>query len=140
MSLIRIALAATVVVASGCATSPGQLRDSDLNWGGVTVSRQYQAVYQDILNGLAQCNSSYAGQGTVDAANQRAEIGLFEAPAIGGKPTFAIGVVRVYQVGADTSTVAAGVIPPIDQPAFSSNQGALRNSIVRYAQGQITCQ
>jgi len=139
LSALRYVIIAAVVCIAGCATSAGQLRDADLDWGGVTVQRGYQDVYRDIRAGLAQCNKMVAAEGTIDTANQSAKIGLYSAGALGGEPTFAIGIVKITRVGADATTVAAGVINPIDEPAFGT-PGTLRNSIVRYARGEIICE
>ena len=139
LSALRCVIIAGLVCIAGCTTAPDQLRDADLDWGGVTVQRGYQDVYRDIRTGLAQCNTMFTAQGSTDPANQRAKIGLYRAAALGGQPTFAIGIVKVTQVGVDATTVAAGVINPIDEPAFGT-PGKLRNGIVRYARGDLTCE
>ena len=135
LSALRFIITSGLVCIAGCATAPDQLRDADLDWGGVTVQRGYQDVYRDIRAGLAQCNTLYAAKGTIDTANQSAKIGLYRA----GGSIFAIGVVKITQVGTDATTVAAGVINPIDEPAFGT-PGTLRNGIVRYARGDIICE
>ena len=135
LSTLRYVLIAGLVCIAGCATAPDQLRDADLDWGGVTVQRGYQDVYRDIRAGLAQCNTMFEGKGAIDTANQSAKIGLYRA----GGSIFAIGVVKITQVGTDATTVAAGVINPIDEPAFGT-PGTLRNGIVRYARGEIICE
>ena len=133
-SRLRHLIVAGLVCIAGCATSADQLRDADLDWGGVTVQRGYQDVYRDIRAGLMQCNTTVAAKGDIDAANQRAKIGLYRA---GG--ALAIGIVKITQVGTDATTVAAGVINPIDEPAFGT-PGTLREGIVRYARGEIVCE
>ena len=135
MSALRYVIISGLICIAGCATTPDQLRDADLDWGGVTVQRGYQEVYRDIRAGLAQCNTLYAARGTIDTSNQSARIGLYRA----GGSIFAIGVVKITQVGTDATTVAAGVINPIDEPAFGT-PGTLRNGIVRYARGDIICE
>ena len=139
LSALRCGFFAGLVCIAGCATAPDQLRDVDLDWGGVTVQRGYQDVYRDLRAGLTQCNTMVAAEGAIDAANQSAKIGLYRAGALGGSPTFAIGVVKITQVGTDATTVAAGVLIPIDEPAFGA-PGTLRNGIVRYARGEIVCE
>ena len=135
LSALRYVIISGLICIAGCATTPDQLRDADLDWGGVTVQRGYQEVYRDIRAGLAQCNTLYAARGTIDTSNQSARIGLYRA----GGSIFAIGVVKITQVGTDATTVAAGVINPIDEPAFGT-PGTLRNGIVRYARGDIICE
>jgi len=118
---------------SGCATPPGQLKESDLVWQEKTIAANYQEVYRNIKEGFRTC----AGVVIESDLYTDKKTGHFDVYLARGSD-WVFGLIDLKSITEASTWVKVGVQNSYDSPAFAET-GLNRKLWLRWASGDLTC-
>ena len=130
-----ILLLTTTLVFLGCATPPGQLKESDLIWQEKTIPANYQEVYRRVNNGFRRCGVGVP-EGNLFTDNKTGHFDVYipQGLGLGGGSSWVLGLIDIKSISSNSAKIKAGVLN-----RYENQQGAQGKLWLRWASGDLTC-
>jgi len=139
----NLILIVAVALMFGCATPPGQLKESDFVWQEKTVAANYQEVYRNVNNGFRKCALGVP-QGSLYTDIKKGHFDVFHSGGLvkmRPEMTRTIGQIEIISKGEKSSFVKAGA-NTYDAASIWTYIGTVpkyTEKWLRWASGDLTC-
>ena len=135
--IIALAIAAFYFL-SGCATPPGQLKESDLVWQERTIAANYQEVYRNVKDGFKTC-----GPNSIDSELytdiRKGHFDIYHSTlAVPKSMSRTVGLIDITPKGDSNSLIKVGVNTYDENFPFVT-KGVLHKRWLRWAEGDLVC-
>ncbi len=132
--LMILIIVAAFYFLSGCATPPGQLKESDLVWQETTIAANYQEVYRNVKEGFRLCGAGVP-EGDLYTDNKTAHLDVYLPQTIpGGRSDWVMGLIDIKSTDEFLTSIKAGQVARMGLK--HSSQAGLW---IRWASGDLAC-